>query len=97
MLGRWLLIGWMPNVTPEQLDRELLAIFRLVLDDDRLVLSSDLAPGQIPGWDSLAHVNILVSIEEELNVAFSSREMGALRTMGEIRESVLSKLASGLA
>jgi acyl carrier protein len=66
-------------------------IFRDVLDDESLVLSRATAPVDLPGWDSLAHVNVLFSIEETFGVQFSTTEFGNLKTIGDLADTLLAK------
>lgn len=70
---------------------ELQQIFRDVLDDESLVLVDETIPAQLPGWDSLAHINIMFAIEEQYDVKFSTREFSRIRTFGDLRDLVASK------
>ena len=46
----------------------------------------------VPGWDSLKQVMILTGIEERFGLQFSSREMDALRSVGDLIELVARKV-----
>ena len=56
-------------ITKEELYEHL----ALVLDVNLITDSSDI--DSIPGWDSIAHVNIFASLEEELGVEFTDEEI----------------------
>ena len=45
--------------TLERLER----IFREVFNNDSLILRDDMTSRDIEGWDSLAHINLMFSIE----------------------------------
>jgi acyl carrier protein len=66
-------------------------IFRDVLDDEALELSRETTPMNLPGWDSLAHVNVLFSVEEEFGVQFSTSEFKRLTTVGDLADALVTK------
>lgn len=50
--------------------------------------SGDLAIGSFPEWDSLAHFNFMLLVEENYDVRFSIEEMGELKSLKEIDEAL---------
>jgi acyl carrier protein len=44
-------------------------------------ITSDLKPEQVPGWDSLAHLNILEEMEKRFGVRFSIQEMVEMKDL----------------
>ena len=73
----------------------LTPIFRDVLDDDTLVVSSDTKASDVDGWDSLAHIRLIVSIEKTLAMRFSAQEVSALKNVGDLVALILRKKANG--
>ncbi len=63
----------------------LLELFRTVLGDDELVLHDHTTAHDVPDWDSLAHVNLMFSIEEQFGVQFRDNEFAELANIGELR------------
>jgi acyl carrier protein len=59
--------------------------FRTVLDDDGLVLTDDLTAQDVPAWDSVAHISLMVTIESEFGVQFSDEQLTGFRNVGELR------------
>jgi len=51
----------------------------------------DLGPGALPAWDSLAHYNFLLLVEDTFDVQFSPEELGDLRTLGQIDACLKAK------
>ena len=74
----------MTDTTTERLQR----VFREVLGDPDLVLRDDLTAADVPGWDSLAHVGLMFSIESEFGITFSDQEMSSLEDVGALRRVV---------
>ena len=66
-------------------------IFRDVLNDDGLVLADETTAAEVPGWDSLAHINTMFSIEETFGIQFAGDEFARLRTIGELKETLRTK------
>ena len=63
----------------------LLELFRSVLGDHELVLHDHTTAQDVPDWDSLAHINLMFSIEEQFGVQFRDNEFAELRNIGELR------------
>lgn len=57
-------------------------VVRDVLDDDTLVLREDMAAGEIEGWDSMAHVNIVIGVEQRFGRHFKAADLARLRADG---------------
>jgi acyl carrier protein len=73
------------------LDSRLRGVFAAVFPVDGLALTDSDSPETIEGWDSLAHLNLLLTVESEFGVQFSPDEMAALTSFGAIRQ----RLAGG--
>ena len=52
-----------------------------------------LAP-QVPGWDSLNHVNVILAVEKHYNIRFKNIEVLRLKNIGELQKLINSKLKS---
>jgi acyl carrier protein len=46
---------------------------------------------QVPGWDSLSHVNVIVAVEKHFKVRFSNVEVLKLKNVGDLQRLVDSK------
>ena len=47
-------------------------------------LKLDSTPGQIPSWDSLAHVSMCAAMEQSLNIQFSMAEMLSIKSLSDM-------------
>jgi acyl carrier protein len=70
---------------------QLLPIFRSVFDDDALVINSLTTAQDVDGWDSLAHIRLIVAIEKVFRLHFSAAEISAVENVGQMVELILSK------
>jgi acyl carrier protein len=50
-------------------------IFRDILDEPDLLLTPSLSPEDCPRWDSVAHVRLVLAVEEEFGVQFSTEDV----------------------
>jgi acyl carrier protein len=69
----------------------LTSIFRDVFDDDSLTLHDDMTADNVKGWDSLAHVDLIVAIEKEFKIRFTTGEISGLKSVGELTALVSRK------
>ena len=76
------------NDTRERLQR----IARDIFDNPGLLLTEATAARDVPGWDSLAHVNFVFSVEEEFDVQLSEDEFAGFATIGELERMLDAKL-----
>jgi len=69
----------------------------------RQVLGSDLefddstSAADIEGWDSLAHVTLMFSVEQEFGIEFAGDEFSRLESVGSLRRVLEAKLDSASA
>ncbi len=73
--------------------RTLTDIFREVFDDDSIVLTPETTAADIEGWDSMAHVGLMVAVESRMNVRFKSSELEAMHNVGQLADVLQQKLA----
>ena len=59
----------------------------LALDD--LALTSTTTAAEVEGWDSLAHVQIIVAIERAFQIRFKTGEIASIRNVGELVSRIL--------
>ena len=76
----------------DTLDR-LQRIFRDVLDDDALILRPELTAGDVENWDSLSHIDLLVGVEREFKVKFTTADIASLENVGDLAAVVDRKRA----
>lgn len=67
-------------------------VFRLVFDDEQLEITMDTIADDVEEWDSLSHIQLVVSLEKQFKVKFTSREIIGLQNVGEMVDIIVSKL-----
>ena len=76
--------------TLERIER----IVRDTLGDEDVALSETTRASDVPGWDSLAQVTIMFSIEEEFGVHLAAEEFAAFANVGELQRMLDVRLGS---
>jgi acyl carrier protein len=71
----------------------LTPIFRDVFNDDALMVSEGMSAADVPTWDSLSNINMIVAVEKAFGVKFSIKDVRALKNVGELLELIKRKAA----
>jgi acyl carrier protein len=71
---------------------ELKKVILKELDLDDFNLQDETLAPEVPGWDSLNHVNIILAVEKSFNVKFKSYEVLRLKNVGDLQKLVDAKL-----
>lgn len=75
----------------EILDRMTLVIAD-ILDRQNLILRPEMTALDIEGWDSLAHINIIVGVEQEFRIKFKLSEIKIMQNIGDFVDLISAKL-----
>lgn len=74
--------------------QRLTPIFRDVLDNDDLTITPATKADDVDGWDSLAHIHLVVSIEKTFGMRFSADEVSSLENVGGLVALIMKKQAN---
>lgn len=73
------------NVVLEKLQK----IFKDITDNDELVLNYSTTSNDIDEWDSLSHLKLIVAIEKEFGLKFTSKQILSKKNIGEIVDNII--------
>jgi len=71
----------------------LTPIFRRVFDIDDIELQPATSAKDIPEWDSLMHIQLIVAVEKHFGVRFAPGEIDKLQNVGEFLDLIHRKMA----
>ena len=71
---------------------QLNEIFADIFDDEDIVISEDMTADDVEDWDSLAHVRLIVAIENEFGIEFTASEIEGFTDVGEMIKAITSKI-----
>jgi acyl carrier protein len=72
---------------------KLISVILKELHLDEYEIKDDTQANQIPGWDSLNHINVILAIEKEYSVRFKRLEVLKCKNIGDLQKLCDSKLA----
>lgn len=81
-------------MTEQQIFTELTGIFRDVFDDDTITIGPETTAADIDGWDSQAHVTLVVATEMKFGIRFRTAEFETLLNVGDFVRLIERKRAA---
>ena len=75
----------------EEVLQQMSAIFTDLFDDEGIILTQATTAGDIDGWDSLTHIQLVVAIEKHFKIRFTAREIQGWQDVGEIATCIAGK------
>ncbi len=64
----------------------IIEIFSDILDLEKDIINLESSPEDIDEWDSLANVNIIIALEEELRTKFKLEDLEDIKTLNDFIE-----------
>lgn len=71
----------------DELKKVILGALKL---EDYNFTDETIAP-QVPGWDSLTHVNVILAVEKHYNIRLKNLEILRLKNVGDLQKLIDSK------
>jgi acyl carrier protein len=71
---------------------QMQAVFRDTFDDEGLMLRDEMTAADVENWDSLTHIDLIVGIERQFKVRFTTAEVSSLKNVGDLRAFIEAKL-----
>jgi acyl carrier protein len=78
-------------MTEPEVEGMLFPIIWSVLGDKSVNLSATTTAKDVPGWDSLKQVMIIVGVEEKFGIRLASREIDQLHCVGDFVALISAK------
>lgn len=83
----------------DQVREEFQEVFRDVFEDPTLLVTEETTAEDVDGWDSLAHINLIIAIERQFRIKFATAEISRLKdddsNVGSIMALVAQKCELG--
>jgi acyl carrier protein len=67
-----------------QIYARLSEIFKDVFDEGCIALTPSLSAKDVSGWDSLAHIRLITSVERAFKIKFSTSQVRKLENVGSL-------------
>lgn len=73
---------------------KLQGVFHEVFDDEAIQINESMSANDLEAWDSLNHVRLIVSVEEEFDISFSTSDVADLQNVGQLLDLIEKALAA---
>lgn len=73
----------------KELFEKLTDVFRDVFDDETITVSDETTADDIEEWDSLTHITLLASVEDEFDIRFDMKTVQKLKNVGEMADLIM--------
>ena len=70
-------------MTREEIHSRLTDVFQDVFDRE-VPLSDETTAADVPGWDSLTHITLIGTVEDEFDVKFAMKDVVHMKNVGEM-------------
>jgi acyl carrier protein len=70
------------------ISEKLKSIILKELDLSDFDIENETKAYEVPGWDSLNHINIILAIENDYNIRFKNIELLKLKNIGELQNLI---------
>jgi acyl carrier protein len=69
----------------------MIPIFQDVFDDDTLTIQASTSASDVDGWDSLAHIRLIVALEQAFQVRFRASEVSSFQRVADVVAAIIAK------
>ena len=78
-------------MTTDAIYERLTEILRDIFDDDDIVATPDLTADRVDGWDSLAHLRVVTTVEKAFDVRFAASQIASLQNVGDLARLIAER------
>lgn len=77
----------------EKVDNQsrLMKVFSKVFDNDNLQIEMHMTANDVDGWDSMSHLQLIVSVEKEFGIKITGAEVMRLKNVGDLLDLINTK------
>ena len=75
----------------EEIKTKLNSIFADVFKDNSIQIFDEMSTGDVERWDSLSHLTLIATIENEFNIKFRLKELIAMKNVGDLINEIKAK------
>ena len=77
-------------MTREDVFSKLNEVFRDVFDDEDITVTETTSAADIEDWDSLSHITLIGTIEDEFDIKFAMKDVVKMKNVGELVNNIIN-------
>ena len=67
-------------------------IIRDVFDDEDIVVTETTVASDVDGWDSLMHITLIGTVEDEFDIKFAMKDVVGMKNVGQMVDLIIEQL-----
>lgn len=75
----------------DTITEKLTAIMRDLFRQPDLTIADSMTAADVPGWDSLAHMNLVLAVERGFAITLTTRELRGMKNVGAMVDIIEKK------
>ena len=79
-------------MTREEVLEKVNAVIQDVFDDDSIRISDETVASDVDGWDSLMHITLIGTIEDEFDIKFAMKDVVGMKNVGQMVDLIMEQL-----
>ena len=79
-------------MTREEVLEKVNAVIQDVFDDDSIRISDETVASDVDGWDSLMHITLIGTIEDEFDIKFAMKDVVGMKNVGQMIDLIMEQL-----
>lgn len=79
-------------MTREEILEKVNAVIQDVFDDDSIRVSDETVASDVDGWDSLMHITLIGTIEDEFDIKFAMKDVVGMKNVGQMIDLIMEQL-----
>lgn len=79
------------GISEKDIWQRMTGVFRQVLRQPDLIVEAGTTAWNVPGWDSIAHLQILLALEKEFSIQLEIHEVAGIDSAGELAAWIARK------
>lgn len=76
----------------EEVLEKVADVIRDVFDDEDIIVTDSTVANDVDGWDSLMHITLIGTIEDEFDVKFAMKDVVGMENVGQMVDLIMEQL-----
>ena len=79
-------------MTREEVLAKVNEVIQDVFDDENIHVVDETVASDVEGWDSLMHITLIGTIEDEFDIKFAMKDVVGMKNVGQMVDLILEQL-----